>query len=110
AIITLIAWSLLQPDDPSFVLERVVTVLVIACPHALGLAIPLVSQISTSMGAKRGILIRNRLALETARSIDVVLFDKTGTLTEGRQGVVGVIPRGAASAEEVLALAASVEA
>jgi len=110
AVITLIAWTLLQPDDPTFVLERVVTVLVIACPHALGLAIPLVSQISTSLGAGRGILIRNRLALETARSIDVVLFDKTGTLTEGRQGVVDVVAHGSHGADEVLALAAAIEA
>ena len=109
AVITLIAWMLLQPDDPTFVLERVVTVLVIACPHALGLAIPLVAQISTSIGAKRGILIRNRLALEAARTVDVVLFDKTGTLTEGRQGVVDVIGNGM-SPDEVLALATSVEA
>ncbi|MHA6694122.1 copper-translocating P-type ATPase [Homoserinimonas sp. A520] len=110
AVITWVAWALLQPGDPTFVLERVVTVLVIACPHALGLAIPLVSQISTSLGAKRGILIRNRIALEAAREIDVVLFDKTGTLTEGRQGVADVVSAGGLSADEVLALAASAEA
>jgi Cu2+-exporting ATPase len=109
AIITLIAWMLLEPDDPTFVLERVVTVLVIACPHALGLAIPLVAQISTSIGARRGILIRNRLALEAARTIDVVLFDKTGTLTEGRQGVVDVVAAPGRDADELLALAAAVE-
>lgn len=109
AVITLIVWALLKPDDPSFVLERVVTVLVIACPHALGLAIPLVSQISTSLGAKRGVLIRNRVALEAARSIDVVLFDKTGTLTEGRQGVAEVVAAGQGNPDEILALAASVE-
>ena len=78
---------MLRPDDPSFVLERVVTVLVIACPHALGLAIPLVAQISTAIGAKNGLLIRSRLALEEARRVEVVLFDKTGTLTRGEQGV-----------------------
>ena len=110
AIITLIVWLLLRPDDPTFVLERVVTVLVIACPHALGLAIPLVSQISTALGAKRGILIRNRMALEAARSVDVVLFDKTGTLTEGRQGVADVVAVGETDADEMLALAASAEA
>jgi len=104
ALITLVAWLLLRPDDPSFVLERVVAVLVIACPHALGLAIPLVSQISTSIGARNGILVKNRLALEEARHIDVVLFDKTGTLTVGKQGVVSV------SDDETLALAAAVEA
>jgi P-type Cu2+ transporter len=76
---------------------------VIACPHALGLAIPLVSQISTAIGARNGILVKNRLALEEARGIGVVLFDKTGTLTTGRQGVVGDVDDG------VLALAAAVE-
>jgi len=103
AVLTLGAWLLLRPDDPAFVLERVVSVLVIACPHALGLAIPLVSQISTALGARNGILVRDRLALEEARRIDVVLFDKTGTLTTGRQGVVGDVD------DEVLALAAAVE-
>ncbi|MBZ0296526.1 MAG: copper-translocating P-type ATPase [Anaerolineae bacterium] len=87
AIITAVLWTLavgLQLD----VLERVVTVLVIACPHALGLAIPLVVAISTSIGAQSGILVRDRMALENAREIDTVVFDKTGTLTEGRFGVV----------------------
>jgi Cu2+-exporting ATPase len=106
AIVTLIAWLFLAPGDPAFVLERVVSVLVIACPHALGLAIPLVSQISTAVGARNGILVKNRLALEQARSIDVVLFDKTGTLTTGTQGVVAVVP----DEPEVLRLAAAVEA
>ena len=104
ALVTLAVWALLKPDDPAFVLERVVSVLVIACPHALGLAIPLVSQISTALGARKGILVKNRLALEEARGIDVVLFDKTGTLTTGKQGVVGDVD------DEVLALAAAVEA
>lgn len=110
AIITLVVWLALKPDDPSFVLERVVSVLVIACPHALGLAIPLVSQISTSLGAKNGILIKNRLALEEARRIDVVVFDKTGTLTTGVQGLASVVSGGSLQDDEVLALAASVEA
>ena len=110
AILTLGAWLILKPDDPAFVLERVVSVLVIACPHALGLAIPLVSQISTALGAKNGILVKNRLALEEARSIDVVLFDKTGTLTEGKQGVVDVLSSGSVTADELLGLAAAVEA
>ncbi|TXN29915.1 heavy metal translocating P-type ATPase [Lacisediminihabitans profunda] len=110
AIITLIVWVLLKPGDPSFVLERVVSVLVIACPHALGLAIPLVSLIATTKGARAGILVKNKLALETARKIDVVLFDKTGTLTEGRQGVVDVVAMDGADVEEITRLAAATEA
>ncbi len=109
ASLTLVVWTILAPGDPSFVLERVVTVLVIACPHALGLAIPLVAQISTVLGARNGLLIRDRHAMEDARRIDVVLFDKTGTLTEGRQGVVAVVAAPGESEDEVLALAASVE-
>ena len=110
AIITLIAWVFLKPDDPTFVLERVVSVLVIACPHALGLAIPLVSQLSTAIGARNGILVRDRHALEDARTVDVVLFDKTGTLTTGQQGVVAVQPAGDTTEVALLALAAAVEA
>ena len=71
------------------VIERVATVLVIACPHALGLAIPLVVAITTALGARNGILVRDRLALEEAREINMVVFDKTGTLTRGEFGVVG---------------------
>jgi Cu2+-exporting ATPase len=110
AIVTAVVWVLIKPTDPTFVLERVVTVLIIACPHALGLAIPLVAQISTAIGARRGLLIRSRAALEDARTIQVVLFDKTGTLTEGRQGVDLVLPSGQGSEDELLALAAAVEA
>jgi len=110
AAITLLAWLLLEPDDPAFVVERVVTVLVIACPHALGLAIPLVLAISTSLGARRGILVRDRAALEEAKDVDVVLFDKTGTLTLGRQSLVAVTPAPGEDEAEVLALAAAVEA
>ena len=110
ALITLVTWSLLDPTDPAFVVERVVTVLVIACPHALGLAIPLVAQISTAVGAKNGILVRSRAALEDARRIDVVLFDKTGTLTEGRQGITAIATAPGSKADDVLALAAAVEA
>ena len=110
AIVTLIVWLLVKPGDPAFVLERVVSVLVIACPHALGLAIPLVSQISTALGARNGILVKNRLALEDARRIDVVVFDKTGTLTTGRQGVASVVAAPGSTADEVLELAAAVEA
>jgi Cu2+-exporting ATPase len=110
ALLTLLAWWLITPDDPAFIVERVVTVLVIACPHALGLAIPLVAQISTGLGAKNGILVRSRAALEDARGIQVVLFDKTGTLTEGRQGVTRVVAAKGRTEDAVLAAAASVEA
>ena len=110
ALLTLAAWWLIDPSDPAFVIERVVTVLVIACPHALGLAIPLVAQISTALAAKNGILVRSRSALEDARRIQVVLFDKTGTLTEGRQGVTAVVATDGHDADDVLALAAAVEA
>ena len=110
AVLTLLAWFLISPDDPAFVIERVVAVLVIACPHALGLAIPLVAQLSTSIGAKNGLLIRSRAALEEARTVQLVLFDKTGTLTEGKQGVAEVVVGTAADADEVLAIAAAVEA
>ncbi|MFF1572392.1 heavy metal translocating P-type ATPase [Leifsonia sp. NPDC058292] len=110
ASLTFVVWAVLRPGDPGFVLERVVTVLVIACPHALGLAIPLVAQISTALGARNGLLIRDRHAMEDARLIDVVLFDKTGTLTEGRQGVVEVVPAAGTTEDAVLALAAAVEA
>jgi Cu2+-exporting ATPase len=110
AAITLLVWFLLKPDDPAFVVERVVTVLVIACPHALGLAIPLVIAISTSLGARRGILVRNRSALEDAKDVDVVLFDKTGTLTQGRQGLVSITTAPGVDEAEALGLAAAVEA
>jgi Cu2+-exporting ATPase len=109
AVVTLVVWMLLRPGDPAFLLERVVTVLIIACPHALGLAIPLVAQISTALGARNGLLIRDRHAMEDARRVDVVLFDKTGTLTEGRQGVAAVAAADG-DADGLLALAASVEA
>lgn len=90
ALLTWIGWWV-AGANASFILERVVTVLVVACPHALGLAVPLVTAISTTLAAKNGILVRQRMALEAARNIDVVLFDKTGTLTKGEQGVVGFI-------------------
>lgn len=92
----------------AFAIERLVAVLVVACPHALGLAIPLVASISTTKAARSGFLVRSRLALESARNIQVVLFDKTGTLTEGSFGVDRVIA-GGASENEILALAASVD-
>lgn len=90
ALLTWLGWWL-AGAEAGFVFERVVTVLVIACPHALGLAIPLVTAISTTKAAKNGLLVRQREALESARNIDVVLFDKTGTLTKGEQGVVGMM-------------------
>lgn len=108
AVITGIAWTLAQGFD-LVTLERVVTVLVIACPHALGLAVPLVVAISTTQAAKNGLLIKDRLALEEARQIDVVVFDKTGTLTKGQMGVVGVKAVGSGNEDEALALAAAVE-
>src|SRR5690606_35085869 len=89
--------------------ERVVTTLVVACPHALGLAIPLVVAISTTLGARTGLLIRDRRGLEQARLLDVVVFDKTGTLTLGELRVVEVTTTEAVREEEALALAAAAE-
>nr|WP_231912110.1 copper-translocating P-type ATPase [Rhodococcus sp. HS-D2] len=107
-IVTFTVWSLLGNVDEAVV--RTVTVLVIACPHALGLAIPLVIAISTERAAKAGVLVKDRLALERMRTVDVVLFDKTGTLTQGRHQVTGVVTTAGISEEQVLALAAAVEA
>ena len=107
-IATFIGW-LIAGETTGFALERTVTVLVVACPHALGLAIPLVTSISTTLAARNGLLVKQRMALESARNIDVVLFDKTGTLTKGEQSVVDVWPVGSNKAEDVLHLAASVE-
>lgn len=107
-LITLNGW-LLAGAGLAFAMERLVSVLVIACPHALGLAVPLVTSISTSLAARHGLLIRDRLALESARQIDVILFDKTGTLTLGQQGVTDIVPLTGQSADEVLAIAASLE-
>lgn len=106
ALVTGVVWAL-AGKDAGFILERVVTVLVTACPHALGLAIPLVTAISTTLAAKNGLLVRQRMALEAARNIDVVLFDKTGTLTSGEQGVVDIVTDG--DKNQFLALAAAVE-
>ncbi len=105
--VTFIAWWALGDLNAAFV--RTVTVLVIACPHALGLAIPLVISISTSVAARAGILVKDRLALERMRNIDAVLFDKTGTLTKGRPALSGIAATGIAE-DELLALAASAEA
>jgi len=108
--LTVLGWWIFAPGrGADFVIERAVTVVVIACPHALGLAVPLVVAISTSLSARSGLLIRNRLALERARELDVVVFDKTGTLTRGELGVVGIAADGR-SEEEALAVAAGLEA
>jgi len=96
--------------DSAHALIRSATVLIIACPHALGLAIPLVIAISTSLGAQNGLLVKDRLALERARDLDVVIFDKTGTLTRGAPTLSGVAAVSGAGEQEVLKLAASVEA
>ncbi|WP_262106703.1 copper-translocating P-type ATPase [Arthrobacter sp. Marseille-P9274] len=106
-IITFAAWLLLGSPDEAVI--RTVTVLVIACPHALGLAIPLVIAISTERAARSGVLIKNRMALERMRTVDVVLFDKTGTLTEGEHAVTGTAPASGVSEAELLALAAAAE-
>jgi len=107
--ITFGVWMFLG-EPIAYALERAVTVMVIACPHALGLAIPLVVATSTALGAGHGLLVRNRMAFERARELDAVVFDKTGTLTLGRFGVVDVVPLGGAGREAVLALAGSIEA
>ncbi len=108
AALTAVAWTLALGFNAQ-VIERVATVLVIACPHALGLAIPLVVAITTSLAARNGILVRDRLALEQARAINVVIFDKTGTLTQGAQGIVGMATADAQSKAQALALAAAIE-
>jgi Cu2+-exporting ATPase len=108
AVITAIAWTIADRFNIE-VLNRVVTVLVIACPHALGLAVPLVVAITTALGARNGILVRNRLALEAAREIDVVIFDKTGTLTQGQFGVVEMATADGWEKDRALALAAALE-
>lgn len=105
---TVVVWSLLGAPI-EFALERMVTVMVVACPHALGLAVPLVVAVSTSLSAGHGLLIRDRAAFERARNLDAVVFDKTGTLTEGRFGVSDVVTLGKATEDEALALAAAAE-
>jgi len=105
---TLIAW-LVAGHAFDFALERMVTVMVITCPHALGLAIPLVVAVSTSLAAKSGLLIRDRSAFERARALDAIVFDKTGTLTEGRFGVTDVVPLSDRDETDVLRLASAIE-
>jgi len=106
-LITFLIWALLGRLDEA--VTRTVTVLVIACPHALGLAIPLVIAISTERAARAGILIKDRLALEQMRTVDVVLFDKTGTLTKGEPAVVDVATTDGVDRDALLVLAAAVE-
>ena len=106
--VTLTAW-LVVGRDFVYALERMVTVMVITCPHALGLAVPLVVAVSTSLAAGRALLIRNRAAFEQARNLSAVVFDKTGTLTEGRFGVQQVIDLSEHGEDEILRLAAAVE-
>jgi Cu2+-exporting ATPase len=108
ALLALVGWSLVRGFD-NYTLERVVTTLVVACPHALGLAIPLVIAISTTLSARNGILVRDRMALEEARELDVVVFDKTGTLTRGEQGLVGIATGDGIDERTALALAAALE-
>ncbi|MBL3698735.1 heavy metal translocating P-type ATPase [Leucobacter luti] len=107
AIITAIAWSIAGLPDDAVV--RTITVLVIACPHALGLAIPLVVSIATERAARGGVLVKDRLALESMRSVDAVLFDKTGTLTKGEPTVSDFVTVGDWTEADVLALAAAAE-
>jgi Cu2+-exporting ATPase len=108
--VTIFVWLALVQEDFAFSLERMVTVMVIACPHALGLAVPLVVAVSTALAAGSGLLIRNRAAFERARNIQAILFDKTGTLTQGKFGVTDMIPFSEDMGEkEILKYAASVE-
>ena len=107
AVLTVVAWSIFgTPED---VVTRTVTVLVIACPHALGLAIPLVVSIATERAARAGILVTNRMALEAMRTVDTVLFDKTGTLTVGRPVLVDLVPVDGVADDELLSAAAAAE-
>lgn len=109
--ITLFVWLIIMTKDFAFALERTVTVMVITCPHALGLAVPLVVAVSTAISARNGLLIRNRAAFERARNIQAIIFDKTGTLTEGKFGVTDVVTfTGNNDQKELLKYAASVEA
>ncbi|MGH8994484.1 MAG: heavy metal translocating P-type ATPase [Acidimicrobiales bacterium] len=109
AVVTVVVWALVlgRPDDA---VTRTITVLVIACPHALGLAIPLVVSIATERAARGGVLVKDRLALESMRSVGAVLFDKTGTLTKGEPTLLGVVAAAGLAGDQVLALAAAAEA
>ncbi len=106
---TLLVWWLVLDAPLNFAIERMVTVMVVACPHALGLAVPLVVAVSTSLSASNGLLIRDRAAFERARRLDAVVFDKTGTLTEGRFGVSDIVLLQDGDEREELAFAAAAE-
>jgi Cu2+-exporting ATPase len=109
--ITLVVWLVFMGKDFAFAIERTVTVMVIACPHALGLAVPLVVAVSTALAATNGLLIRNRVSFERARRLQAIIFDKTGTLTEGRFGVTDTLVLAQDINEETLrTYAASVDA
>ncbi|HSD63025.1 MAG TPA: heavy metal translocating P-type ATPase [Ignavibacteriaceae bacterium] len=109
--VTMFVWLVFTGETFNFALSRTVTVMVITCPHALGLAIPLVVAVSTSLSAQHGLLIRNRTAFETARKLQAIIFDKTGTLTKGEFGVTDIIPlNNEYNKEEILKYAAAVEA
>ncbi len=108
---TLFVWTVIMGQDFAFAIERMVTVMVIACPHALGLAVPLVVAVSTSLAAGNGLLIRDRTAFEAARNLQAIIFDKTGTLTEGRFGITDTLVFDKDLSEtQMLRLAAAVEA
>jgi len=108
-VLTLVVWLIVRADSAAFAVERMVTVLVIACPHALGLAVPLVIAISTTLGARSGLLVRDRRGLEEARNLTTVVFDKTGTLTLGEHRVVDVATVDGLTADEAMRLAAGLE-
>ena len=108
--LTYLVWILVLRSDIAFALERMVSVMVITCPHALGLAVPLVVAISTALSASNGLLIRDRVAFERARNLQAIIFDKTGTLTEGKFGVTEILPFADLDEPMLLKLAASIEA
>ncbi len=108
-VITVIAW-IAAGGGTAFAIERLVAVLVIACPHALGLAVPLVASISTTKAAENGFIVKHRLALEAARNMNVILFDKTGTLTKGEYGLTNIWPMSVKNERDLIQLAASVDA
>ncbi len=108
AVVTAIAWSF-AVGFGLYTIQRVVTVLVIACPHALGLAVPLVVAINTTMAARNGMLIRDRIAMEESRNLDVIVFDKTGTLTKGEQGVVEIVTTDEWDEDELVGVMAGAE-
>ncbi len=107
--LTFLVWFIFTSFGSEFALERAVTVMVITCPHALGLAVPLVVAVSTALSAQNGLLIRNRASFEKSRDINAIIFDKTGTLTQGKFGVTDILPLSEYSENEILKYAASLE-